>query len=190
MTTRLKCSSIHLLALAFFSIALAGSLQAQAVIKQIPADPAGFDVVGISVRTNNAAEATADGAIPKLWQRLFMEGILSAIPDRADEGIVAIYTDYANDANGEYTYVLGSKVKPGTKAPNGMVAISVAAGKYLEFVTDSGPGQEVIPAAWKQIYAFFQAPDNPHRAFKADYEVYGEMINPNAMQGHIFIGVK
>ena len=163
---------------------------AQGPTKPTAVDAASFDVIGISVRTNNAAEMTGNGEIPKLWQRLFMEGILSTIPDRADDAIVAVYTDYASDANGVYTYVLGSKVKPGAKAPNGMVAVSVPAGKYLEFVTASGPGAEVIPAAWKQIYGYFQSPDSPHRAFKSDYEVYADMTNPNAVQGHIFVGTR
>ena len=60
-------------------------------------DVATFDVIGISVRTNNTTEAGGNGQIPQLWQRLFMEGILSAIPDRADEAIVAVYTNYAGD---------------------------------------------------------------------------------------------
>ena len=153
-------------------------------------DPASIDVIGIEVRTNNTAEIGGNGEIPKLWQRLFMEGILGAIPDRADEAIVAVYTKYASDANGDYTYILGSKVKPGTKAPNGMVAITVPAGKYLEFVTAKGPGAEVVPPAWQQIYAYFQNRANPKRTFKIDYEIYADMSDPNAMQGHIFIGVK
>jgi predicted transcriptional regulator YdeE len=190
MATTLQSFAFRVLASALFLTIIAGCMLAQNAVKPTSVEAAAFDVVGISVRTNNAAEMTANGEIPKLWQRLFMEGILSAIPDRADDAIVAVYTDYASDANGDYTYVLGSKVKPGAKAPNGMVAVSVPTAKYLEFVTDSGPGAEVIPAAWKQIYGYFQSPDNPHRAFKSDYEVYADMTNPNAMQGHIFVGVK
>jgi len=159
-------------------------------IKPTPVDRASFDVIGISARTTNAVEVGGNGEIPKLWQRLFMEGVLTSIPDRADESIVAVYSDYASDANGAYTYTLGSKVKPGTKAPAGMVAISVPAGKYLKFVTAKGPGAEVIPPAWKAIYAYFGSPDNPKRAFKIDYELYQDMSDPNAIQGQIFIGVK
>jgi predicted transcriptional regulator YdeE len=70
------------------------------------------------------------------------------------------------------------------------VAVSVPAGKYLEFVSAKGPGAEVIPPAWMQIYGYFQAHPNPARAFKADYEVYSGPSDPNAVQAHIFIGVK
>ena len=118
-------------------------LAAQEAPKPTPSDQATFDVIGIAVQTNNATEANADGQIPKLWQRLFMEGVLNRIPDRSDEAIVAVYTKYATDANGDYTCILGAKVAPGTKAPEGMVAVTVPAGKYLEFVSAKGPGQEV-----------------------------------------------
>lgn len=163
---------------------------AQEPSKPTPVDSASFDVIGISVRTTNAAEMGGNGEIPKQWQRLFMEGILTSIPNRADESIVAVYSDYASDASGAYTYTLGSKVKPGTKAPEGMVAISVPAGKYLKFVTAKGPGAEVVPPAWKAIYGYFAAPDSPKRMFKTDYELYEDMSDPNAMQGQIFIGIK
>ena len=153
-------------------------------------DVATFDVIGISVRTSNAAETGGNGQIPQLWQRLFTEGILSAISDRADDAIVAVYTNYAGDQNGDYTYILGSKVKSGTKAPDGMTAVTVPSGKYLDFVTDKGPGGEIVPKAWTEIAGYFQAPASPKRTFKTDFERYDDMSDPNAMQGHIFIGVK
>ena len=74
-----------------------------------------FEVMGIAVRTNNAKEASADGAIPKLWQRVMQEHALNAVPDQSDHNIYAVYTDYASDANGDYTLVLGKKVRPGTQ---------------------------------------------------------------------------
>lgn len=164
--------------------------QAQEVTKPQTSKRASFDVIGISVRTNNGAESGADGQIPKTWQRLFAEGLLNNIPDRADDGVVAVYSKYASDANGDYTFTLGAKVKPGTKPPNGMVAITVPAGKYLEFDSAKGPGAEVIPATWRQIYGYFQDPSNPLRAYNTDFEIYEDLSDPNAMQGHIFIGVK
>jgi predicted transcriptional regulator YdeE len=159
--------------------------------KPAPAARDIFEVIGIQARTNNAAEFTGYGEIPKLWQSLFTEGILSKIPDRVDQGVVAVYTNYAGDANGDCIYILGSKVKPGTTAPTGLVAITLPASRYLEFVTAKDPGEEVVPLTWQQIYTYFQNPANPPRAFKTDYEVYPEVSDPNAIQGHIFfIGVK
>jgi len=175
------------IALIFFLSLVA--LLAQEAAKPKMEDQTSFDVIGISARTNNTAEMGPNGEIPKLWQRLFGEGIVNQIPDRAGEEIVAVYTNYASDWNGDYTYILGAKVKSGTKAPNGMTAVSIAPGKYEEFVTAKGPGQEVVPAAWMKIYTFFQQPSVPPRAYKTDFETYAPS-DPANVQGHIFIGVK
>ena len=166
------------------------SLQADETMKPTSTEQTAFEVIGIEVRTNNAAEAGADGEIPKLWQRLFMEGLLSRIPSRADESIVAVYTKYASDATGDYTFILGAKVAPGTKAPEGMVAVSIPAGTYLEFISAKGAGQDVVPPLWRQIYGYFQGPGIPPRAFQTDFERYDGPFDPNSMQAHIYIGVK
>ena len=171
-------------------VALVVPTLAQDSLKPTMKEEASFDVIGIQTRTSNAAEMSGSGEIPKLWQRLFMEGILNSIPDRVDDGIAVVYTKYESGATGQYTYILGAKVKPGTKAPEGMVAVTVPAGKYAQFVTAKGPGGEVVPAAWKAIYAYFAAPGAPARAFQFDYEIYPDLSNPNEMQANMFIGVK
>jgi predicted transcriptional regulator YdeE len=174
---------------ALIVFSLSPVLTAQEAAKPKMEDQSSFDVIGISARTNNAAETGPNGEIPKLWQRLFAEGVSNQIPDRTGEEIVAVYTNYASDWNGDYTYILGAKVKPGSKAPGGMVAVTIAPGKYEEFVTATGPGQEVVPAAWRQIYAYFQQPGVSPRAYKTDFETYAP-TDPANVQGHIFIGVK
>lgn len=165
-------------------------MHAQDVTQPRSAEQSGFAVIGIETRTNNAQESAGNGAIPQLWQRLFAEGILDRIPDRADESITVVYTNYASDWNGDYTYTLGAKVKPGTKAPAGMVLVTVPAGKYLEFQSARGPGHEVVPAVWKQIWTYFQQPGNPARAYKSDFERYQGPSDPNNVQAQIYIGVK
>src|SRR6266496_6637534 len=86
------------------------------------ADIQAFLVIGIGVRTSNAKEGTADGIIPRQWQRFLQEGILGAIPSKTGSNIYAVYSDYASDHNGEYTFVIGAMVKEGTVPPPGMVA--------------------------------------------------------------------
>jgi predicted transcriptional regulator YdeE len=164
--------------------------QMQDAMKPKATDQSEFQVIGIEARTNNAQEATGSGVIPKQWQRLFMEGILNQIPDRSDQSIAVVYTKYASDWNGDYTYILGAKVKPGTKAPEGMVPVTVPAGKYVEFESARGLGQEVVPQVWKQIWTYFQEPGNPSRAYKTDFELYEGPQDPNNVQAHIFIGLK
>ena len=164
-------------------------LQAQDTMKPKPTQQDTFDVIGIQVRTNNAKEATGDGAIPKQWQRLFGDGVLNQIPNKTDQSITVVYSNYASDWNGDYDYTLGAKVKSGTKPPEGMVSVTVPAGKYLEFESARGPGQTVVPEAWKQIWTYFQDPANPQREYKADFELY-EPSDPANVQAHIFMRVK
>lgn len=45
-----------------------------------------FTVVGLTVRTNNAAEAGGQGQIPGLWQNAMSNGELEQIPNRVGEG--------------------------------------------------------------------------------------------------------
>src|ERR1019366_7737757 len=106
-----------------------GAASAQDAMKPKPVESSEFQVIGIEARTNNARESGGGGAIPKQWQRLFMENLLGRIPDRIDQSIVAVYSNYVSDWNGDYTYILGAKVKPGTKAPEGMVAKNIPGGK-------------------------------------------------------------
>lgn len=155
-----------------------------------PSEQPTFEVIGIEARTNNTQESTENGAIPKQWQRLFNENLLNRVPGRLDQSIVAVYTDYASDSNGEYTFILGARVKPGAKAPEGMVSVKVPSGKYVEFVSALGPSSQVVPELWKQIWTFFHEPGNPLRAYQADFERYDDMSDPNKVQVRIYIGIK
>jgi predicted transcriptional regulator YdeE len=76
-----------------------------------------FTIIGISARTNNAQEAAGNGVIAKQWDRFYKEGILDKIPNKADQAIYAVYTDYASDRNGDYTYIIGAKVRDGSAPP-------------------------------------------------------------------------
>ena len=150
-----------------------------------------FEVMGIAVRTNNSKEATADGAIPKLWQRVIQEHALNTVPDPVDQNIYAVYTDYASDANGDYTLVLGKKVPSGTKLEDGFVVKTVPAGRYAVFTSDRGPVAKVVVETWKQIWSYYQSPTNGQRAYRADFELYEERaVDPNNAQVDIYIGLK
>jgi predicted transcriptional regulator YdeE len=165
-------------------------MAAQEAVKPRPIEQSEFEVIGIEARTNNTQESTGNGAIPKQWQRLFMEGLLNRISDRLDQSIVAVYTKYASDWNGNYTYILGAKVKPVAKAPEGMVIKSVSAGKYLEFVSKRGRPEQVVPEMWKEVWTYFQIPGNPARAYGTDYEIYDDMSDPTNVQVRLYVGVK
>lgn len=150
-----------------------------------------FDVIGIKCRTNNANEASGKGCIGQQWQHLMAEGLLGKIPARADNNIVAVYTDYASDKDGDYTYILGAKVKPGTAAPPEMFKTTVRAGRFAVFTSDKGPVQQVVVANWKRIWELPKSQPGGDRLYQSDFELYDERAaDPKSSQMDIFIRVR
>jgi predicted transcriptional regulator YdeE len=127
----------------------------------------GFTVVGIAVRTSNADQMTPERPIGKQWERLFKEGVLAAIPNKADANIVALYTEYASDKDREYTYVLGARVTKADNVPTGMVAKNVPAGRYAMFTSERGPVQKVVVEMWQRVWATPKSALGGDRAYKS-----------------------
>lgn len=150
----------------------------------------GFTVVGVWVRTNNQTEAGGNGEIPKIWQRALQDGSLENIPHRTDNNLTVVYTNYTSDQNGDYTYVLGVRVASVDKVPDGMMTVSVPAGKYAVVESEQGSLPEVLPKVWQRIYAMPASEMGGQRAFKADYEVYPEGFDWQNAQIPVYIGLK
>jgi predicted transcriptional regulator YdeE len=151
----------------------------------------GFTVVGIAVRTSNAEQTTPERPIGKQWERLFKEGVLAAIPNKEDGNIVALYTEYANDKDGLYTYVLGARVTKVENVPTGMVAKNVPAGRYAVFTSERGPVQKVVVEMWQKVWATPKSALGGDRAYKADYEVYDQRAqNPADSVVDLYIGIR
>lgn len=151
----------------------------------------GFTVIGIAARTNNAREATADGVIGKQWARFMQEGVLGKIPNKLDHSIVAVYTDYASDHNGDYTFILGAKVSSTANLPDGFVAQKVPAGRYVVFTSEKGPAPKVVPELWMKINSLPKSAAGGNRTYRADFEIYDERAaDPQNLQVDVYIGVK
>jgi predicted transcriptional regulator YdeE len=151
----------------------------------------GFTVIGISARTSNAKEVTAEGVIGPMWGRLFQEGLLAKIPNKTDQSIVAVYTDYASDHNGEYTYVLGAHVTSDAEVPAGMVAKKIPAQKFAVFTSEKGPAPKVVPQLWMKINSLPKTAVGGDRQYKSDFEIYDERAtDPESLQMDVYIGIK
>lgn len=150
-----------------------------------------FMVAGIAARTSNAKERTADGMIGKQWGRLMQEDILATIPNKADASIVAVYTDYASDKDGEYTYLLGARVTSDAGLPAGVVSKRIPAGRFAVFTTEKGPGPKVVPETWIQINSLPKSAAGGDRVYRADYEIYDERAkDPQNLQVDIYVGIR
>ncbi len=148
-------------------------------------------VIGIFTRTSNYAEfEQGAGRIQQVWQRFFAEDVYNKIPGKIDNDLLALYCDYASDKNGEYTYILGARVVPGTQTPEGMVYREIPVQTYDLTTTQKGSFIPVLGAAWQDIW---QREDAGHlvRAYGVDYELYDERAHDHAnAQLDIYISIK
>jgi predicted transcriptional regulator YdeE len=153
-------------------------------------DQASFIVVGVTVRTNNAAEAGGQGKIPQMWQGVMQNGTLEQIPNKTGDALVVVYSDYATDYTGDYNYTLGYKVTSADKVPEGMVARTIQAGRYAVLNSDQGPPQEVIATLWQRINSMTPQQLGGTRAYQTDFETYDQVTNWNDMHMTVHIGLK
>jgi predicted transcriptional regulator YdeE len=150
----------------------------------------GFNVVGIQARTNNAKEGTAEGIIGRQWHRLIGEGMADKIPDKTGPNLYAVYSEYAGDHNGEYTFMVGAPAKQNVAARPGMMLKQVPAGKYAVITTEKGPFPKVIPEAWLYIFKL-EDEGKLKRTYQTDFELYDERaLDPQSGQVDIYTGVK
>ena len=146
--------------------------------------------MGIEGRTTNAKEASGNGIIGKQWQRFFQEGVLDKIPHKTNANIYALYTDYADDRNGEYTHIIGAMVEDDAVPPPGMVIRKVPAGQYAVLTSENGPFPQVVPAIWSKVWAL-ESDRTIARAYKTDFEVYDDRArDPQNGVIDLYIGTK
>lgn len=148
-----------------------------------------FTVIGFELRTANAREATADGAIGPLWQRLASERFINRISHRVDDRIIAVYGDYESDKDGPYTYTLGAKVSSARDIPPGMVARKVLSGSYAMFTAQGSSPEQMTVDLWKQIWSL-EKPRQLHRAYRSDFEVHYNDPESQRPRIDIYIGVQ
>ncbi len=151
-----------------------------------------FFVVGIEARTSGERELAGEGEIPGLWEKFRKDHVLEKIPNKVDADVYVLYTDYSRDRMGEYTVIIGAKVKDKSQVPVGMVLKTVPARQYAVVTTEKGSAETVIPAAWQKVWALEDKELlGGTRAYKVDFELYDEhATDPQNLQADIYVGLK
>lgn len=143
-----------------------------------------FAIIGISVRTTNENTQAAKD-IPVLWERFFREQILSAIPNKIDNTVYCLYTEYVKDHTEPYTAILGCKVEHLDTIPDGMIGKFFEGGEYIHLSARGDLMNGLVGNKWFEIWNM----DLP-RVFTVDYEVYGaKTANPADAEVDFFIAV-
>lgn len=145
-----------------------------------------FKIVGITVRTTNQNGKSAKD-IMELWQRYYSENISSLIPNKIDEDIYSVYTDYKSDYKADYTTILGHRVSSLESIPAALEGREFGGGNYLEFKA-KGIRPLSVFNTWQDIWV---RDKELNRKYTADFEVYGKRSqDPDNSEVDIFIATE
>ena len=129
----------------------------------------GFKLIGIKLPHKTSNEGGLSSAdCGKLWQKFTDEHIKERIPGKISDDIYAVYFAYEGDHTKPFSYFLGCKVKTETRTPAGLDGLFIPAQNYSRIIA-KGPIPDCIANAWKETWN-----SNINRAYKYDFEVYGE----------------
>ena len=120
-----------------------------------------FTVMGREVRTSNAREMSGQGAIPQLWSKM----------NRDLGAPVAVYSEYATDKDGEYSYMLGVEIGHDETVPLQFSRRDTEEGDYVCLKTEGPVTPQLVAGLWRQIWDLEQA-GALSRAYITDFEIY------------------
>ena len=149
-------------------------------VKKIPAKT----VIGIARRTSNA-DGRSITDIPATWTAFLQQNATAKIKNRAlPPTMYAVYSDYASDWKGEYSYMIGCGVTRAGTVPEGMEVRKIPAQTYVVFNAKGRMPDEVV-AAWSMIW-LSELP----RTYTYDFEVYDKRFtSPRQKEVDICIAV-
>lgn len=139
-------------------------------------------VIGLSARTNNTSP-DMPSVIGNTWNSFYEKGFCQSIPDRVNEKVIGIYTEYEGDETSDYTFLAGCEVFGTGSLPKGSVTKIIPAGTYAKF-TVTGDLHQAITAFWQELWKMDLC-----RAFVCDFEEYQNNSMDHA-EIHIYIGLK
>ncbi len=143
-----------------------------------------FAFIGLSVRTTNENQQAMQD-IPALWTKFFAENTLAVIPNKVDDTLYCIYTDYEKDYTRPYTTLLGCKVENLDKVPEGLTGRIITGGTYTTFTAKGNLNEGIVVQEWMKIWN-----SDLDRAYTADIEIYGEKAqNPENAEIDILIAI-
>lgn len=144
-----------------------------------------FKIIGIDLLTSNKNnKATTE--IADLWQRFIIENITEKIPNKVDNTIYSLYTDYEGDHTQPYRAILGCAVKHLNEIPEGMVGKLFNGGNYIKTNAKGDLMKGLIVNHWMKIWEM-----DLNRAYTVDFEVFGEKANnPSNAEVDFYIAIK
>ncbi|HVP97522.1 GyrI-like domain-containing protein [Methanoregula sp.] len=142
-------------------------------------------VIGIERRTCNA-DGRSVTDIPACWKEFLTTNAAARIPHRIIPPVMyAVYSGYASDWTGEYSYLLGCGVVKAGTPPKGLAVRQIPAQTYAYF-----PARGRMPDAVVNIWAGIWGTDLP-RTYTCDFEVYdSRFTDKKKPQVDIYVGIR
>ncbi len=150
-------------------------------------------LVGIMARTNNTLEIDPlTSKILSMVQKYFGEELSEKIVDRQKPGTTyCVYTDYASDVTGDYTYFIGENVISFDDLPEGFTKLTIPAQNYVKFTNGPGSMPYVCKSVWQRIWKMTSEEFGGERAYLADFEIYDERARDrNNIILDVYVGIK
>lgn len=146
-----------------------------------------FYVVGISTRING--NETASEEINALWQAFFEKQIAHGLPDRENDVMYAVYSDYEGDHTKPYRLTIGYRMKSDW-SPKGddfgtLYPVQIQDGEYA-MMGAIGEQPKALMETWQAVWQ-----SDLDRCFETDFEVYGaRFFEEGVHEILVAIGVK
>ncbi|GAB5565215.1 MAG: GyrI-like domain-containing protein [Winogradskyella sp.] len=144
-----------------------------------------FHIIGIAIRTTNENGKAAND-IAELWGKFVSDGITNKIPNKINNDVYSLYTDYEDDHTKPYTAILGCKVKNLDSIPMGMVGKSFSKGTYAKTTAKGNLMEGLVVNHWSDIFNM-----NLQRKYDVDFEIFGEKAqNPSKAEVDFYVGIE
>lgn len=141
-------------------------------------------IVGIEVRTTNENGKSAKD-IPALWCQFMEENVMKEIPNKLNETIYALYTDYESDHLKPYTTIIGCQVTSLDNIPDHLTVKIIPSANYLKFIAKGDLTKEAVINVWRYIWDL-----KIKRAYTTDIEIYDERaMDPTNGTAEILIAI-
>jgi Uncharacterized protein conserved in bacteria len=140
-----------------------------------------FSMIGISIRTTNQ-NGQSQKDVAELWDKFMKQNLIAQIPNKVNNDIYCLYTDYESDFMGAYTTFLGCKVTSLDTVPESLI------GKEIPKTTCNhykavGALPYCVGEIWGEIWQ-----SNIDRKYIADFDVYGEKAQ-NPQEAEVFVSI-
>ncbi|MBN9377750.1 MAG: hypothetical protein BGO14_11700 [Chlamydiales bacterium 38-26] len=139
-------------------------------------------IIGIVMKTTNANGQSIQD-IARFWEKFNDEQIFTKIPNKKNQDILALYTDYEGDETQPYHYMIGCEVTSLDDIPVGMVGKIIPPADYT-ILKAQGQFPDCLTKTWQTIWK-----SDLKRSYRNDFEVY-RTFDPNHADIDVYIGVK